>query len=381
MKVTGHCIDRNLENYTNKKGRTCDLLSRGLFIEQVAGGKTSVSTMPMENPLKAICVTQSRTLEIREILAPEHVPSGHVLIELDSATITHGDKFFLTRPLPGGGMSGGRFDVYGSNGAGRVIAIGPDVPPRYAGRQVAIYKTLARSQESVGLWSEQVLVPYGCTLILPDHVTPRDFNGSFANVLTVYAFLADISAAGHKGIIVTAGSSATGRIAASFASRLKVPAIFLVRSQSAMQELERNGIDHLLMTTEEGFAERLGALATELGTTAVFDGLGGDLLTRIVPVLPMSSTVYVYGFLGGPAPISLPTMLIMAKDLTLRRFSNLESPTVSDPAALAAAISEIEGLIDDPLLKTRIGREFRFDDIDQAMAFEESSGQRAVLVT
>jgi NADPH2:quinone reductase len=251
------------------------------------------------------------------------------------------------------------------------------------GQTIALLRRLLdpiRSSETVGLWSEQVLVPYRSTLILPDHVDARDYNGSFANVLTVYAYLANIKAAGHKGVIVTAGTSATGRIAASLTRRLGVPAIFLVHSRSAKDELAKSRVEHVLVTSETGFEQRLEELAADLRTTAVFDGLGGDLLTRILPVLPMGSTVHIYGFLGGPTPISLPTMLVMGKNLTLRRFSNLESPTVADPEALAAAAAEIEGLIDDPLFRTRIGKEFRFEEIDEAMAYEGISGQRAVLV-
>lgn len=330
--------------------------------------------------MKAICVTENRILEVRDISMPETIPPGHILVALDSATITHGDKFFLKNPLPGGGMVGGRCDVYGSNGAGTVIALGSGVPTRYADRQVAIYKTLIRSGESIGMWSEQVLVPHGSSLILPDHVRARDYNGSFANVLTVYAFLSEILTAGHKGIIVTAGTSATGLIAASMTRKRTIPAIFLVRSQSARERLLNNGVEHVLLTTEPDFESRLEGLAADLGTTAVFDGLGGDLLTRILPRLPMNSTAYIYGFMGGPVPISLPATLLMGRNLIVRRFSNLESATVSKPDALAAAINDIEGLIDDPLFVTRIGKEFNFDQVYEAMSYEATSGARAILV-
>ena len=70
----------------------------------------------------------------------------------------------------------------------------------------------------------------------------------------------------------------------------------------------------------------------------------------------------------------------MAKNLTLRRFANLESATVKEPQQLAAAVKDIEGLIDDPLFRTRIGRQFRFDQVDEAMAYEPVSGSRAILV-
>ncbi|MDQ0395541.1 zinc-binding dehydrogenase [Labrys monachus] len=331
--------------------------------------------------MKAICVTPSRTLELRDIPAPQNPPPGHILVDMDSATITHGDRFFLSRPLPGGAsMSGGAWDVYGSNGAGKVVAIGPGVPPDYVGKPVAIYKTLVRSPAIVGLWCEKAQLPYGSCLILPDHVRVRDYNGSFANVLTVYAFLAQIAADGHKGMIVTAGTSATGRIAVSLARRQNVPAIFVVRSTSARAELVSHGAEHVLVTTEPDFEESVGALSAELGASAVFDGVGGDLLSHILPSLPMNSTIYVYGFLGGSAPVSFSTMLLMGKNLVLRRYSVLENATVSNPLRLAAAMKEIEGLIDEPLFRTRIGKEFSLDQIDQAMAYEETPGARAVFV-
>ena len=71
----------------------------------------------------------------------------------------------------------------------------------------------------------------------------------------------------------------------------------------------------------------------------------------------------------------------MAKNLTLRRFSNLESATVSDSEQLAAASRDIETVIDYPLLKKRIQREFRSDQIDETMAYEIYLLDRALLVT
>ncbi|WP_407181536.1 zinc-binding dehydrogenase [Bradyrhizobium sp. STM 3562] len=318
---------------------------------------------------------------MRDIRAPEAPPPGHILVDMDAATITHGDKFFLTRPLPGAT----RFvpdghDVYGANGSGKVAAVGAGVPSEYLGKQVAIYKSISRSPDTIGLWCERAQVSYRSCLILPDDVRARDYCGSFANILTVYAFLSEIQAKGHKGIIVTAGNSATGYIAASLTRRRNVPAIFLVRSASAREELIQHGVENVLLTRQDDFEAELGKLTTQLGTTAVFDGVGGALVSRILPILPMNSTIYIYGFLGGSVPITLPTMLLMEKNLTLRRFSNLESATVSDPQRLAAAMKEIEGLVDDPLFKTRIGKEFSFHQIDEAMAYEPVPGVRALLV-
>ena len=149
--------------------------------------------------MKAICVTSERTLECRNIPAPEVPVPGHVLVDMVASAITHGDKFFLTRPLPGSPPADGH-DVYGANGAGVVTAVGEGVSAGVLGRQVAIYKSLTQSAYVRGLWCERAQVPYASCLVLPDQVSARDFCGSLANVLTVHAFLDEIGAAGRKGV-------------------------------------------------------------------------------------------------------------------------------------------------------------------------------------
>jgi hypothetical protein len=165
----------------------------------------------------------------------------------------------------------------------------------------------------------------------------------------------------------------------------EVPAVtitplFLTRSEDATAKLRSHGVEHVLITSDKDFAAELGKLAAELGTTAMFDGVGGELTSRIAPTLPMYSAIYFYGFLGAAAPVTIPSLLIMAKNLVLKRFSNFASETVGDPQRLTAAITYLEGVIDDPLFQTRVGKEFAFDHIDAAMAYEATPGAKAVLV-
>lgn len=299
---------------------------------------------------------------------------------MDSATVTNGDRFFLTNPLPNGAMSGGLDGVYGSNGAGRVVAIGQDVPVRFHHRNVGIYKSLHHSELAVGMWCEIAHVPYQSCLILPDSVEMRDYNGSFANILTVYAFFAQVAQHRHRAVIITAGNSATGMIAAVAAKQSNIPAIFLVRSSSARDFLVDNGVERVLVTTDADFEIQLQESATSLNATAVFDGVGGELLGRLIPRLPTGTTIFIYGFLGGSAHTTFPSSLILSRNITIRRFSNLESSTVRDPALLRAATEAIETMIGNPLLKTKIGQEFSVDQFDAAMSYKEEQGFRAVIV-
>jgi NADPH:quinone reductase len=331
--------------------------------------------------LRAICVTSDRSLEVRDVPSPEAPPSGHVIVKMDASAINHGDKTFLARPgAAGAALVGSGHNIWGASGAGTVIAVGAGVPAGVQGKQVAIYRSLSRSAETVGLWSEFAQVLYTSCLVLPDAVSARDYCGSLVNVFTAHAFLEEIIAAGHKGIIVTAGNSATGSGLAALAQRRNIAVIPLVRSVAARDELSGHGVKNLISVTDDNFESAVGALASQLGTTAVFDGVGGELISRLAPVLPMNSTVSFYGLLSGAVPISLPSVLFITKNLTLRRFSNFESATARDQQSLLIALTELRSVIADPIFRTRIGREFSFDRIGEAMAYEAQPGAKAVLV-
>ena len=110
------------------------------------------------------------------------------------------------------------------------------------------------------------------------------------------------------------------------------------------------------------------------------DGVGSELLSRILPRLPIESTVYIYGLVGGPTPTKVTAVDIISRKLTLRHFSSLEMPTVTDIDRRAAALKHIGSLFDDPLFKTKIGREFPLEQFEEAIAYQGKPGERAVLV-
>ncbi len=331
--------------------------------------------------MKAVCVTESRALEVREVPTPENPPGGHLLVEIHACGINHGDKTFLARPASANNLNTSLHDIWGASAAGTVLSIGPDVPAEFAGKRVALYRSLTPSPHTVGLWSERALVPWTSAVSLPDSVSVQDYSGSLVNVITAYAFLDEMAAAGHRGVLVTAGNSATGLAMAALARNRSIPAIFLVRSEKSCEELRARGVQHVLATSGKGFEAEVTRLAEQLQTTAVFDGVGGELITRLAPLLPITSTVSFYGFLAGSAPQSVPSAVFMMKNLTMKRFSNFNSATVQDVKQLADALAHLREVIGDPFFRTKVGKTFAFDQIGEAMAYEATPGAKAVLVT
>ena len=92
--------------------------------------------------MQAICVTDTRELEVHDVPTPIETPNGHLLIEIEASAINHGDKTFLARPAIAAGLNTSLYDIWGASAAGKVLSAGLEVPAGYLGRKVAIYRSL-----------------------------------------------------------------------------------------------------------------------------------------------------------------------------------------------------------------------------------------------
>jgi NADPH:quinone reductase len=70
----------------------------------------------------------------------------------------------------------------------------------------------------------------------------------------------------------------------------------------------------------------------------------------------------------------------MAKNLTMKPFSNFNSATVRDTATLREALEYLRTQIADSLFRTKIGKIFHLAEICEAMEYETKPGAKAVLL-
>ena len=270
--------------------------------------------------------------------------------------INSGDKAFIAGAFPPGFAPESQHDVLGGSGAGKVVEIGRGVPERYKGKNVAIYKSLIFSDHIVGTWSEYSQMHYHHCVILPDDINLEEYSGSLVNSITPYAFMKKVVPKGHKGIVCTAGTAATGIAMLGVCLAYDIPILSVVRSEEARQQLTELGATQILNQSDPEFEKQFEELSAQLNTTAVFDGVGGDLISKIARLLPRNSTIYAYGFLGGDQPLSIHTGVVLMKNLTIKGFGNFTSETVRDPKKLEAALNNLEKIIGRPHFKTKVGK-------------------------
>jgi NADPH2:quinone reductase len=331
----------------------------------------------MNELMKAIVLSDD-ILTVHNVKTPTTAEPGHLIIKMNSSAINSGDKFFLKHPTPPG-MVKSLYDIKGVSGVGQVLQTGEGAPNEYLGKNVTFYRQLRFSESVVGSWCEYAHVHFLDCVILPAGADPGDYSGSMVNIITPYAFLKQIIDEGHKGIISTTGNSATGIALLGFCLTYSFPLLSIVRTEEGRKELERLGAKNIVVQSDPQFSGHLADMAQTLNATAIFDGAGGDILNKILPLIPRNSVIYSYGYIGDTVPFTFHTTTLAIKNIIIRPFSNLNTDTVKNPENLEKALKEIEKLLYLPHFKTKTGKRFMFEEIDDALTYSGANGKKAVL--
>ncbi len=337
-----------------------------------------INTNNMEKLMKAVTFTAADGVKIQSVPRPEKAEPSFLLIKMEACAINPGDIAFMGQALAANTLPKSRYDIWGVSGVGTVVEAGDGVPPEYIGKNVTVYRSLQFNDKVVGTWCQYAHLHYRQCAILPSDVNMQDYAGTLVNTITPYAFLKQIIAEGHKGIITTAGTSATGIAMLGICHAYNFPLISIVRTEDGKKQLEELGAQHVAVESSPDFKQQLKAVAEELRATAVFDGIGGELLTKIVDVLPNNTTVYCYGYLGGKTPLTIHTSVLM-RGITFKGFGNFRSETVQNPEKLETALADISNILHMPHFKTKIGKAFTLDEINEALMFTSTGGGKAVL--
>jgi NADPH2:quinone reductase len=332
----------------------------------------------MDKLMNALCLIPNEGVKLQQVRQPESAKPGHLLIKMQACAINPGDKAFINRPLPPGSVLS-LYDVYGVSGAGTVIAIGDGIPEPYRGKNVSMYRSLKPSENMIGTWCEYAHMHHLDCIILPDDGRPEEYAGSVVNAITPYAFLQQVSAEGHKGILSTAGTSATGIAMLGICLANNFPLISIVRNEAGQKELAALGATHIAVQDDPAFRQQLQELSKALSATAIFDGGGGEVLNKIIEVIPNNATIYSYGYLGDAIPLTVHTRTLTAKGITIKPFMNFRTETVMNPQRLEKALQDLAAIFHQPHFKTKPGRTFSLAEINDALGFTAAHGEKAIL--
>lgn len=149
---------------------------------------------------------------------------------------------------------------------------------------------------------------------MPDDVPVEDCASFFVNPYTAVGIIDTARRAGSsKAIVHTAAASQLGQMLVKLAPSMDVEVINVVRREEQKELLEKLGAKHVVVTTsgeEDSWKAELKAKIKDLGATAAFDAVSGDMTGHIMDCMPVKGAVYLYGGLAGRSGNIDPSDLI-----------------------------------------------------------------------
>lgn len=264
----------------------------------------------------------------------------------------------------------------GSEAAGVVDAVGPDVNGLAPGDRVAVVP--AFSYHDYGLYGELVLAPARATVKLPDSIGWTDAAAVWMAYVTAWGALIDTAGlqAGDT-VLIPAASSSVGLAAIQVANAVGAIPVALTRSAAKAGLLREAGAAHVIVTDETDLAAEVRRITGGAGARVVFDPVGGPNFAQLASVTAERGILIVYGMLDARAT-PLPVGDVLGRSLTIRGYLIFEA--TQDDAKLAAATTFVLNGLASGALRPRIDRVFPFAAIADAHRYLEGNAQIGKIV-
>lgn len=324
-----------------------------------------IPPQPIDRPvsvMRAIIMQRAGgpdVLEVARVPVPK-LKAGEVLVEMHTRGVNFSETEvrrarYRPTPVPW---------VLGNEGAGVVVALGPDVDPAWRGHRVAFY---AESPGTSGTYADFATSPVSELMPLPDALDDVTAAAIPQQGLTAW-FLVHRAARVRAGqiVLIHAAAGGVGLLAVQLARRAGARVLGTISGMHKMAAVEAAGGEPLLYGDD--LPERVREKTGGRGVDLVLDSVGLPTQASSMASLARFGELVYFGDSGGlPAPV-YPEVLYRRS----LKVSAFRLDTSRDPAAVARARHElVQGAVDGTL-RFRIDRTLPLTQAAEAHRLIES---------
>lgn len=238
---------------------------------------------------------------------------GQLLLQMRAAPINPNDLMLLD----------GTYDIKkplgtiaGFEGAGKVIAAGPGMIPRFM-----LGKTVAcAAGDGDGTWAEYACVDAMKCAPLHKGTDPQQGSMLLTNPMTASVLLGIARRDGHRAFVQNAAAGAIGKMMVRLCARDGLALVNLVRRPEQADALRAIGAKHVVVASDSGTAEELAALCEKLDVRFGFDAVAGESTDQLIRAIGPRGRILVYGMLSGE-PSRLDANTLIFKSLRVEGFT------------------------------------------------------------
>jgi NADPH2:quinone reductase len=299
--------------------------------------------------MKAIRISHYGDPSVMKLVdIPQPAPgTGQAMVRVHAAGVNFADIYFRN--------GSGRVPIpfpytLGMEGAGVVEAVGEGVSDVKVGDRVAY------STRDLGSYADYHLVNATALAPLPEELSFEDGAAAILQGLTAHYLVHEFYPIGHGStVLVHAAAGGMGLLLVQWLKHMGAVAIGTVSTDAKAEIARAAGADHVILYTEQDFAEQAKKLTGGKGVDYVIDGVGKTTFTKNLDALRNRGWATIFGMASGPADPLSPNFL-MTKSITISGGA-LFNYTVTREELLRRAKDLFKGLREG-WLKLRIDHSF-----------------------
>ncbi len=251
--------------------------------------------------MKAVQITEFGGPEVMKYQdVPDPAPGdGNVVVDIQAVGVNFTDVYSRTGVNPGPPFP----RTIGVEGAGVVRAVGPGTTGFSTG-DLVVYCSIP------GSYAEQAVVPASRLIKMPQGLDALAGAAAILQGMTAH-YLCHGTYPVQRGdrVLVHAGAGGTGLLLTQMIKQLG-GYVFSTVSTEAKAGLSRGaGADHVIIYTQQDFAEEVKRETGGAGVQAVYDGVGQTTFDKSISCLARRGCMVLYGQASGPVPPLDPRVL------------------------------------------------------------------------
>jgi NADPH2:quinone reductase len=279
---------------------------------------------------------------------------GQVLVRQSACGLNFLDVYHRSGayplPLPSG---------CGSEAAGTVEAVGPDVTAFREGDRVAY------QGGEPGAYADRRIMPTARLVRVPDGVSDEDAAAVLLKGMTVeYLLNRCVSLKAGDFALMYAAAGGVGLLAGQWAKHLGIKLIGVAGGEDKCEEARASGYAEVIDRSREDILARVKEITGGKGVPVVFDSVGKATFDISIDCLAPRGVFVSFGATSGPPPPVEASLLQKKGSLYFTR------PTLvtysSSPEEYAAASGAVFDLVARGVLKPTIGQRYPLADAAQA---------------
>jgi NADPH:quinone reductase len=247
----------------------------------------------------------------------------------------------------------------GTEAAGRVEEVGPDVTDVKPGDRVAY------AGGPLGAYCEERVMPADRLVVLPQGISDQQAAAMMLKGLTVQYLIRQIHNVGKGSIILFhAAAGGVGLIACQWAKSLGATVIGTVGSEEKANVAKAHGCDHPIIYSREDFVARVKDITRDQKLPVVYDSVGKDTFMKSLDCLRPRGLMVSFGQSSGPVgPIELGIFAQKGSLFFTRPTLNNYASARSDLLAMAKDLFDV---VRSGAVKIEINRTYPLKDAAQA---------------